>query len=72
MKLVTLANNRLEKRLQVPMGKAITLPLIVDGVPGEYSVYVTTNAWTSHPPTDQDVVRVARLIADAINKGNPA
>lgn len=70
MKVVALANNRLERRLQVPMGKVITLPLVIDGVHGEYSVYVCTSAWGTHPPSDQEVLKVSRIIADRINKGN--
>lgn len=68
MKLIVVANNRLEKRLQVPMAKALTLPVLVDGEHG-YAIYVTHNAFAKVQPTDQEVVAVGRAIADAINKG---
>lgn len=70
MKVVALANNRLEKGLQVPMAKVITLPLVIDGQQmGPFSVYVSASVFSRPTPTDFEVIRVARVIADAINKG---
>lgn len=69
MKLLAVANNRIEKRLQVPMLKAITLPVLVDGEHG-YAVYVTYSAFAKHQPTDEAFLKVTRAVADAINKGS--
>jgi len=71
MKITTQSNSRLEHRLQVPMAKAITLPLTIDGdrmTP--FAVYVCTSGFSIEQPSDQTVLKVARIIADAINKGN--
>ncbi len=71
MKLNALANNRLEHSLQVPMLKAVTLPITIDGKRTMFAVYIAVSPFTlgEKIPTDEQVLKVSRVIADAINKG---
>lgn len=54
------------------MGKVITLPLVIDGHESrQFVLYLSTNAFNVQP-SDQEMLKLTRVIADAINKGNPA
>lgn len=67
---MALANNRLERGLHVPMGKVITLPLTMDGqTDRSFVLYVTHSVWPKNQPTDPELLKLARVIADAINQG---